>query len=87
MFVRLLNLLFGSKNERELKKFQPVIDHINSLEGPLEALSSDGILQRSESFKKRLTVDESLDAVLPEAFALCREASKRILGLRHFVLK
>ncbi|MCZ6799877.1 MAG: preprotein translocase subunit SecA [Nitrospirae bacterium] len=84
MFVRLLNLIFGSKNERELKKFQSVIDHINSLEGPLEALSSDGILQRSESFKKRIAAGESLDDVLPEAFALCREVSKRVLGLRHF---
>ena len=84
MFVRLLNLIFGSKNERELKKFQSVIDHINSLEGPLEALSSDGILQRSESFKKRLAAGETLDDALPEAFALCREVSKRVLGLRHF---
>lgn len=84
MFIRLLNLIFGSKNERELKSFQSVVDQVNAFEPLLEPLSDEALADKSESFKKRLEAGESLEALLPEAFAVCREASKRKLGLRHF---
>ncbi len=84
MFIRLLNLIFGSKNERELKSFQSVVDQVNAFEPSLEPLSDEALADKSESFKKRLEAGESLDALLPEAFAVCREASKRRLVLRHF---
>lgn len=84
MIIRLLNLLFGSKNERELKRLQPTVDQINTLEPSLQGLSNESLADQSQTLKKRASSGESLDALLPEAFALCRETSKRIIGLRHF---
>ena len=84
MIVRLLNVLFGSKNDRELKTLQPAVDRINSFEPTLACLSADELASKSDSFKKRLSAGESSDDILPEAFAVCREMSKRKLGLRHY---
>ncbi len=84
MIVRLLNLLFGSKNDRELKTLQPLVDRVNALESTLTSLSNDALASQSDSFKHRLSEGESTDDVLPEAFAVCREMSKRKLGLRHY---
>ncbi len=84
MIIRLLNLIFGSKNERELKAFQPLVDQINALEPSLQPLSDEGFADKTQAFKKRLEAGETLDDILPEAFAVCREASRRKLGLRHF---
>jgi len=84
MFIQLLNILFGSKNDRELKAFQPVIDKINELESSLTPLSDEGLADQTQTFKKRLEAGETLDDILPEAFAVCREMSKRRLGMRHF---
>jgi len=84
MFIQLLNILFGSKNDRELKAFQPVIDKINELEASLTPLSDEGLADQTQTFKKRLEAGETLDDILPEAFAVCREMSKRRLGMRHF---
>ena len=84
MFVRLLNILFGSKNDRELKRLQPQIDKANGFEASLQPLDDQGLAERTETFKKRLEAGETLDDILPEAFAVCREMSKRKLGMRHF---
>lgn len=84
MFARLLTLLFGSKNDRELKALQPVVSRINELEPDLQALSDEALTDKTQLFKKRLDAGETLDALLPEAFAVCREASRRKIGMRHF---
>ncbi|MEZ4344277.1 MAG: preprotein translocase subunit SecA [Nitrospirales bacterium] len=84
MFVRLLNILFGSKNERELKALKPKVDKINELEASLQPLDDQGLAEKTQTFKKRLEAGETLDTLLPEAFAVCREMSKRRLGMRHF---
>ena len=84
MFVRFLNLLFGSKNERELKAFRPVVSAINELEPAVQSLSDEALTDTTQTFKKRLETGERLDDLLPEAFAVCREASRRRIGLRHF---
>ncbi|MGD9851889.1 MAG: preprotein translocase subunit SecA [Nitrospirales bacterium] len=84
MFVRLLNILFGSKNERELKVLKPKVDKINELEASLQPLDDQGLAEKTQAFKKRLEAGETLDDLLPEAFAVCREMSKRCLGMRHF---
>ncbi|RMH05358.1 MAG: preprotein translocase subunit SecA [Nitrospirae bacterium] len=84
MLIRLLNLLFGSKNERELKALAPIVAQINALEPTLQPLSDEALADKTELFKKRLASGETLDDILPEAFAVCREVSRRKLGLRHF---
>ncbi len=84
MFVRLLNILFGSKNERELKRLKPQVDQTNAFEASLQPLDDQGLAEKTETFKKRLEAGETLDDLLPEAFAVCREMSKRKLGMRHF---
>ncbi|MEC4674721.1 MAG: preprotein translocase subunit SecA [Nitrospirota bacterium] len=84
MFIRLLNLIFGSKNDRELKTLVPIVARINELEATLQPLSKEALADQSQTFKKRLESGESLDDILPEAFATCREMSRRVLGLRHF---
>ena len=84
MFVRLLNVLFGSNNDRELKRLKPQIDKANGFEVSLQPLDDQALADKSEDFKKRLEAGETLDDILPEAFAVCREMSKRKLGMRHF---
>jgi preprotein translocase subunit SecA len=84
MIVKLLNALFGSKNEREIKRLRPVVDQINALEAGLKPLSDQALRDKSEEFKKRLADGLPLDDLLPEAFAVCRESSRRILNMRHF---
>jgi preprotein translocase subunit SecA len=84
MFVRLLNILFGSKNERELKRLTPQVDKANELEPSLQPLDDQGLAEKTQTFKKRLEAGETLEDLLPEAFAVCREMSKRRLGMRHF---
>jgi preprotein translocase subunit SecA len=84
MVTRLLNLIFGSKNDREVKRLRPTVDRINALEPSLTPLADEALRANTESFRKRLEAGETLDDVLPEAFAVCREASRRRLGMRHF---
>lgn len=84
MFVRLLNILFGSKNDRELKRLKPQVDQANAFETSLQPLDDEGLAEKTQTFKKRLEAGETLDDLLPEAFAVCREMSKRKLGMRHF---
>lgn len=80
----ILNSIFGSQNERMLKKMKPRIDAINALEPELTALSDEQIKAKTDEFRKRLSNGETLDDILTEAFACVREASKRTIGLRHF---
>jgi preprotein translocase subunit SecA len=84
MLTQLLNLVFGSKNDREIKALLPVVQRINGLESELTPLSDQALADKTETFKKRLTAGESLDDILPEAFAVCREMSRRKLNMRHF---
>lgn len=82
--MNILNKIFGSSNSRKLKKMNRVVTAINELESSFESLSDEALIEKTQEFKKRVTDGESLDAILPEAFAAVREASKRSLGLRHF---
>ncbi|MFC1798756.1 preprotein translocase subunit SecA [Thermodesulfobacteriota bacterium] len=84
MVFDLLTKVFGSKNERELKKIQPAVDHINSLESDTQAMTDEQLRARTGVFKERFDNGELLDQILPEAFATVREASLRALGMRHF---
>ncbi len=79
-----LQKIFGSSNERFIKSIRPTIDEINEFDESLSKLSSDELKSKTAEFKKRLSEGEALDALLPEAFAVVREASKRTIGLRHF---
>ncbi len=84
MINAILTKIIGSQVERELKRIKPLVTRINELEGEIETLSDAGFPARTEEFKKRLEDGESLDDLLPEAFALVREASRRTTGMRHF---
>jgi len=82
--MNFLTKLFGSRNERILKQYVPKIAEINTLEGGVQPLSDTELAAKTEEFRNRLKDGESLNDLLPEAFAVCREASKRVLGMRHF---
>ncbi len=84
MFSSLIKKFIGSKNERELKKMWPIVGKINALEASVSALSDEQLTGKTGEFKERFARGEALDALLPEAFAVCREAGKRVLGMRHF---
>lgn len=84
MFFDFLAKIFGSKNERELKKLVPVIAKINSLESEMQVKSDDQLKAQTSLFKNRVEQGESLDDILPEAFATVRETSVRTLDMRHF---
>jgi len=84
MFLKILNILFGNKNDRELKRLNPLVEKINELGPSLTSLSDQALTDHTQTFKKRLEAGESLDDILPEAFAVCRETSRRRLGMRHF---
>ncbi|HAW46023.1 MAG TPA: preprotein translocase subunit SecA, partial [Roseovarius sp.] len=76
--------IFGTPNDRKIKTTRPLIEKINALEPEYEALDDEGLIAKTEEFRKRIAGGESLDAMLPEAFANCREAARRALGLRAF---
>ncbi|MBF0380369.1 MAG: preprotein translocase subunit SecA [Magnetococcales bacterium] len=84
MFANIAKKLFGSSNDRYLKGLQPTIKIINGLEEEIKALSDEELRGKTAEFKSRLEKEESLDDLLPEAFAVVREASVRTIGLRHF---
>jgi len=84
MFMQVLTKVLGSKNDRELKRLNKTVTKINGLEEAMSALSDDELKAKTEYFKSRLSAGESLDDILPEAFAALREASKRVMGMRHF---
>jgi preprotein translocase subunit SecA len=76
--------IFGTPNDRKIKATRPLVEKINALEPEYEALSDAGLVEKTQEFKRRHAEGESLDSLLPEAFANCREAAKRALGLRAF---
>ncbi len=84
MIGSLVKKLIGSKNDRELKRMWPIVAKINALESQMQALSDTELQAKTVEFKERHSRGESLDALLPEAFAVCREAGRRVLGMRHF---
>lgn len=84
MIGALLKKIFGTKNDREIKALTKVVEKINALEPEYEKLSDDDLKNKTQVFKERLAQGETLDDILIEAFATVREASKRVLGLRHY---
>lgn len=84
MFVKLLTKMFGSRNDRLIKQMSKEVKKINALEPILEALSDEELKAKTTEFKERLANEETLDQILPEAFAVVREASKRVFDMRHF---
>jgi preprotein translocase subunit SecA len=84
MLNRLLTSIFGSRNDRFVKQLGGIVKKINALEPQMEALSDADLQAKTPELKARIANGESLDKVLPEAFAICREASKRVLGMRHY---
>ena len=82
--MALLTKFFGGANDREVKKLQPIVDEVNDLEPEIEALSDDDLRAKTTEFRGRLTQDETLDDLLPEAFAVAREAIRRKLSQRAF---
>ena len=84
MASNILTKLFGSRNDRLLKTYRKTISQINALETQYETLSDDELRAKTEAFKGRVAAGETLDAILPEAFAVVREGSKRIMKMRHF---
>ena len=83
-FAGLLGTIFGTKNERELKRMGKLVTAINAQEEGLKALSDDALAAKTAEFKARFEKGETLDQLLPEAFAVCREAARRVLGMRHY---
>ena len=82
--LNFLKKIFGSTNQRKITSLQPIVDQINSLENDFLTLSDSDLKNKTDEFKKRLKNNESLDKILPEVFATVREASKRVIGQRHF---
>ena len=84
MFTGLLKKVFGSRNDRLIRQYSRVVTRINALEPEISALSSEALAAKTVEFRQRLEQGAELDSLLPEAFAVVREAGKRMLGLRHF---
>ncbi|MDX2373797.1 preprotein translocase subunit SecA [Psychrobacter sp. PP-21] len=84
MLSKIIGSVVGTKNDRELKRMRKVVSKINAKEAEIQALSDEQLQQKTEEFKARHQKGESLDALLPEAFAVCREASLRVNGMRHY---
>ena len=84
MAIQFLTKIFGSRNDRLLKQYRKIVDRINALEASLESLSDEALKAKTQEFRDRLAAGAALDALLPEAFAVVREASKRVMKMRHF---
>ena len=84
MIETFLTRFFGTHHERELKSFSPLVEKINSLESSIQKLSNEDLQRKTKKFKEQLEKGCPLDDLLPESFAVCREASRRVLGLRHY---
>ncbi|POF61745.1 preprotein translocase subunit SecA [Novacetimonas maltaceti] len=84
MFASIARALFGTANDRALKAYQRRVPAINALEPQMQALDDQALAAKTQEFRERIAKGETLDALLPEAFAVCREASRRVLGMRHF---
>src|SRR4051812_12118801 len=84
MAKNFLTSIFGSRNDRLLKQYRRVVEQVNALEQQLETLSDDQLKAKTQEFRERAAKGESLDDLLPEAFAVVREGSKRVMKMRHF---
>ena len=84
MLTNIAKKIFGSRNDRLLKQYRKSVAKINALESEMQALSDEALQAKTAEFKQRLTDGQTLDDILVEAFAVCREASRRVLGMRHF---
>ena len=84
MATNFLTLIFGSRNDRLLKQYRKTVERINALEPGLEGLSDEQLRGKTEEFRQRLAAGETLEALLPEAFAVVREGAKRVMKMRHF---
>ena len=84
MAFNLLTQIFGSRNDRLLKQFRKTLERINGLEAGYESLSNEALRQKTNEFKQRFEQGETLDSLLPQAFAVVREGSKRVMKMRHF---
>ncbi|QWT42010.1 preprotein translocase subunit SecA [Dickeya dadantii] len=84
MLIKLLTKVFGSRNDRALRRMRKIVDVINRLEPDMEKLSDDELKAKTQVFRDRIKKGETLESLLPEAFAVVREASKRVFGMRHF---
>ncbi|MFN4063619.1 MAG: preprotein translocase subunit SecA, partial [Parazoarcus communis] len=84
MFSGLLKKIFGTRNDRLVRQYSQTVRRINALEPEVSALSDEALKAKTVEFKQRVANGETLDALLPEAFAVVREAGKRVHGMRHF---
>src|SRR5262245_10456664 len=84
MISRALKAVFGSRNERLIKQYSRTVAQINALESGIAVLSDADLRAKTDAFKARLAQGETLDDLLPEAFAVVREAGKRVFNMRHF---
>ena len=84
MLISTVKKIFGTRNDRELKRMGKVVARINALEETMQALDDAALRAKTDEFRSRLADGESLDQLLPEAFAVVREAGVRALGMRHF---
>ncbi|MDA1235694.1 MAG: preprotein translocase subunit SecA, partial [Acidobacteria bacterium] len=84
MLDTVLAKVFGTANDREMKRLQPFVDEINELEPSISALTDEQLQAKTPELKARLEAGETLDDILPDAFAVCREAGKRVLKMRHY---
>jgi preprotein translocase subunit SecA len=84
MAIPFLTKIFGSRNDRLLKQYRKTVERINALEAGLESISDDELRAKTQSFRERFAAGETLDALMPEAYAVVREGSKRVMKMRHF---
>src|SRR5438128_1342662 len=84
MLGTLLAKVIGTQNERELKKLRPIVDQVGAFEPALKQVSDERLRGKTAEFRERLTKGETLDDLLPEAFAVVREAGRRTVNMRHF---
>ena len=82
--MKLFEKIFGTHSENELKRIYPIADRIEAMEADMQKLSDDELKNKTNEFKERLANGETLDDILPEAYAVVREAATRVLGLRHY---
>ena len=82
--MSILDKIIGTHSERELKRIAPIVDKIESLRPAMQALTDEELRAKTDEFKKRLADGETSDDIMPEAYAVVREAGKRVLGMEHF---
>ena len=84
MINKLLTRVFGSRNDRLLRQLERIVAKVNALEPEMQKLSDEALKAKTGEFQQRIAGGEALDKILPEAFAVCREASHRVMGMRHY---